>query len=683
MSAGAVRSRPKLRRQFRAGLVIAGICALVGSLLLGVCWFAFPFPLERLDRWPVSPIVLDRHGRELLSLVDCEGQWGRPVPLDQMSPWLLQATVAAEDARFYSHPGVDVFAILRAIGQDCRHGRIVSGASTLSMQVAHMLDSRPRTWRAKLVEAFRALQFERLRDKQSILATYLNIAPYGGNLRGVEAAARAYFGKQAADLSLDEAALLAGLPQSPARYRPDRHPATAAARRETVLRRMELCGFITPAQRALAAAQPVVLHPAARRFQAPHAAFLALRSRPEGGRTCLDLDLQREVESAVTTYAAVLPDDLELAVVVIEISSGDVVALVGSRDFREPRHGQVNGALARRSPGSALKPFVYAAAFETNRLGPASLLYDVPITRAGWRPGNFDRTFVGPLSAAEALRRSLNVPALLVAEGIGLARCVGVIESAGVHLSRHAMDRSGLAVVVGASEVTLLDLTNAYATLGRGGIRQRARIFLDEAADPVRVLDAHVCAVIDDILSCRQRRPHGSDESSRPWFMWKTGTSSRRRDAWAVGHDGRYAIGVWAGYFSGAGAPGLVGAEIAEPLLATLFCGASLRVDCDPPPPQPWIVRNPLPPPAEVAAALRITAPSDGSTFLAIGAQALIRPDAVADGVRANAGRLTWFLNGRLMPAEQVERLSLPRGQYELRCADSAGHVSAVRFHVR
>ena len=448
---GAVRT---VRRRWRRHLMwsSAAFGAVVALLLaaLAACWVLFPFPTDRLDRWPASPVVYDRHGRTLFSMVGNDDQWRRPVPLELISSWLTQATIAVEDERFYSHSGVDPLAVARAIGQDIRHCRIVSGASTITMQIARMMDDRPRTWRAKLVESFRALQLEHRRNKSSILETYLNIAPYGGNLRGVEAAAQVYFGKHAADLSLGEAAMLAGLPQSPARYRPDRHPVPAAARRGVVLRRMLELGQITPEQQAAAAVEPVCVPQTGRRLQAPHAALLALHRQPAGGPTCIDLDLQREVEQVAAAHSQTLPAEMELAVVVIEIDTGDIAALLGSRDFLKPHTGQVNAAIARRSPGSALKPFVFATAFDAGRLDPASTVYDVPIERAGWQPENFDRTFTGPLPAADALRRSLNVPAILVAEGIGLARCVGLIESVGITLPHElrCVDTDGRAAAV-------------------------------------------------------------------------------------------------------------------------------------------------------------------------------------------------------------------------------------------
>lgn len=677
----ALRIARRLGR-FAGRLVKAAVClAVVGGVVLAVAWAAFPFPRERLRPRPASPTVLDVRGREMLRLVAADGHWHRPVPLERISPWLIRATVAVEDRRFWRHPGVDPLAAARAAVQNLAAGRIVSGASTLDMQICRMMGGRPRTFRAKTVESFRALQLNALKTKREILELYLNLAPYGRNCRGVEAASRAYFGRDAGELSLAEAALLAGLPQSPSRLRPDRHPRAARRRQRLVLAQMAAEGLITDRQRREAQADPIVLRGAAAPRRATHAAWLALKQRPTGGRTTIDLDVQQQVERLAAEHARRLPDGAEQAVVVIDIAASAIRALVGSGDVTDPVDGQVNGALARRSPGSALKPFLYAAAFEAGRLNAASIVHDVPIQRGGWAPGNFDRTFSGEVTAAEALRRSLNVPAILVAEGVGLARCCGVLEAAGVRLPADAQRRGGLALAVGGIEVTLLDLTNAYATLGRRGVRMRPRLFADEPRQAAGALGADVCAAVDEILSSRRRRPRGAEGLRRqdvPWFMWKTGTSAARRDAWAVGHNGRFAVGVWVGRFRGTGRVAFVGAEAAEPLLARLFDLPALRRRGAPSPARPIVVRRPLPVPAEAADVPRILAPSRGETFLALGGRAVIR-------TRTNRlGGLTWFLDGRLIDARRAARLELPPGSYELRCVGPAGRSSnAVRFVIR
>ena len=670
----------RITRWARRVVLVSLVAAGAGAVALAVAWQALPFPTERLDRWPPSPVVTDSSGAPLLMRVSADDQWCTPVGLDEVSPWLVQATVAVEDERFFDHPGVDPIAVLRAAGQNAAAGRTVSGASTLTMQVCRMIEDRPRTLRDKAVETVHALQLERMRDKRQIISAYLNMAPYGGNIRGVAAAARVYFARRGADLTLGESALLAGLPQSPSRFRPDRHLEAALERRKTVLRRMVELGMITEAQRGIAADEPVTIRPRRRTLRAPHAAALALQRRPAGGRTTIDSDIQAAVERAVGDHARALPVGSQAAVVVIDIDAAAIVAMVGSLDPHEPRQGQVNGATARRSPGSALKPFIYAAAFESGRLGPDATVYDVPIQRAGWSPKNFDRTFSGAVPAADALRRSLNVPAILVTEAVGLDRCIGLVSSAGITLPSDARARGGLALAVGAIEVTLLEMTNAYATLGRGGTWHPARLFADEPLQARRAIAPNVCAAIDDILSSLRRRPRRMRDlrdADVPWFMWKTGTSAARRDAWAVGHNRKFAVGVWVGRFAGTGRVEYVGALAAEPLLASLMALGELHSDTSPAPPRPIPVRHPIAPPAPLSPSVRILAPSPGDTFVAVGGKALVRP-------RANRREgLAWFLNGRLLTPGQLARMELCPGGYELRCVDRTGGASSVRFSVR
>lgn len=668
--------RLRIFRNLLKGAALFVLVLAAGCLLI---WHLCPFPIERLQRWSTSPAVLDVEGRPMLALVGQDEQWRFPVSCGEISPWLKQATIAVEDERFHRHPGVDLWAILRALGQNLRAGRIVSGASTLDMQICRMMDGRPRIWRSKMVEAFRALQLNHLMAKEEILELYLNVAPYGGNLRGVEAAARRYFGKRAKDLSLAEAALVAGLPQSPSRYRPDRHLDAALVRQQVVLCSMLRKGFIDEQQFANAASSPMVVCRSPRPRRAFHASFLALRRRPGGGRTTIDLDIQNPVERLAYDHLETLPAGTELAVVVIDVAEASIVAMVGSGDPTDPADGQVNGALARRSPGSALKPFLYAAAFEMERLNADSLVYDIPIARGAWTPSNFDRTYAERIHAGEALRRSLNVPAILVAEGIGLTRCCGVLESAGVRLPVDAQKRGGLALAVGGIEVRLLDLTNAYATLARRGIHRQPRLFVDEASESCHSLKPQTCAAISDILSSRKRQPSGSGVQGQqhlPWFMWKTGTSSGRRDAWAVGHNMRYAIGVWVGRFRGTGRLEYVGAQAAEPLLQALFELAGLRLNGDPPPPAEIRVRRPLAMPRELAEDLRITAPGRDEVFIARGATAIVH----ASSNRADGN--VWFLNGKLEGRGRTQRLVLPPGAYELSCIDPQGSSSTVQFRV-
>ncbi|MCY2927526.1 MAG: penicillin-binding transpeptidase domain-containing protein, partial [Planctomycetota bacterium] len=409
-----------------------------------------------------------------------------------------------------------------------------------------------------------------------------------------------------------------------------------------MLERMAAEGMISPAQCRQSQGDALGLADKPAGDRAYHAAMLALARRPAGGRTTIDLDIQDATARGVEAHARTLGEDAKVAAVVIDIESAALVAMAGSGDPSDPVDGKVNAATAWRSPGSALKPFIYAAAMEAGLIDADTIVYDVPICRAGWSPLNFDRTFNGPLPAGEALRRSLNVPAILVAEGVGLARCAGVLEAVGLRVPADTSARTGLTLAVGGLDVTLLDLTNAYATLGRRGVRRPVRIFADEQAPPVRALSEPTCGALGDILSSLRRRPRGMESLSPaqvPWLAWKTGTSSGRRDAWALGFNGRYAVGVWVGRFRGTGRVSFVGGQAAEPLLGELFNLPLLRRESPPGACEALVVRHPLGPPPEAAGGLQILSPSQAEVFVAPAGEAAIHP-------RANlAGPLQWFLN--------------------------------------
>ena len=665
--------RSAARWTARAALA-AFVLALAGFV---AAWFALPFPREALESLSSSPVVTDASGREMIALVGADDQWRIPVPLERMSPWLIDATIAVEDRRFHDHGGVSLPAAGRAAWQNLVHGRRVSGASTITMQLCRMLDDRDRTLRAKMLESLRALQLEQIWPKRRILQAYLNLAPYGANIRGVEAASRLWFGKSAAQLSLAEAALLAGLPQSPQRYRPDRHLDRARRRQRAVLDAMVAAGCISPAQRDEAAAQPIDIVRRPNLGGGLQAAWLALQRRPGGGRTTIDLDLQQRLEDAVQRGLARLPDGTQAAAVLVDVEQAAIVALVGSADGDAAGGSAFNCATAWRSPGSALKPFVYAAAMDAHRLAPESLVYDVPIERGGWTPENFDRTFRGSLRADEALRISLNVPAILVAEAVGLDRCTGLMEACGVVLPPGAVQRGQLAAVTGAVEVRLVDLVNAYATLARGGVRRPLRLLADEQAPPARALRPEVAAAINHVLSGHARAADAAQPPPAAWCMWKTGTSSGRRDAWAVGHNGRYALGVWIGRLRGTGHAAYVGSQAAEPIFLDLIQQEALRGEA-PPAPSPLVVVRPIgPPPDAGGGALRILRPAEGAEFVALDGEAIIRPLA------NRLGRLQWFLDGRLLEPHEAHRLVLPPGRHELRCIDGDGGAAAARFSVR
>ncbi len=567
------KNRRRARRALVGCLWGLGCGALAGPLLLALAWICFPFPVERLDRWGESPVVRDSSGAPILQRVSDESEhWRMPVRLEEMSPWLIKATIALEDERFHDHLGVDLLAVGRALRDNVLQRRRVSGASTITMQVCRMMDDRDHTYAAKAVESFRALQLESILGKREILETYLNMAPYGGNIRGVEAAARRYFGKSAKELTLAEAALLAGTPQAPERLRPDRHLKAALARRDTGLRRLRETGMITDSERREAEAQSV----AAQRETVPrvagHFAAMALQRRPWGGVATLNPDVQFELEWLARQHASRLPRDAQVAAVVIDIASGGISALIGSRNFWDPWEGQVNGALAWRSPGAVVEPFIYAAAFELE----APAMSQGAVGMADWG----GRRQVGEsCDFSEAMRLALEFPAVHLARAVGTRRCGQFMEGLGVRWRCR-----GLGALPGDGKTRLLDLTNAYATIGRGGEWRAIRFYKDEAIESRFAVSAQMCAALDKALSSGARRSGMLAQRSAddiPWFMWRSGLSPDRRDAWAVGHNRRFAIGVWVGRFSGPSADDRLPEKAAEPLLVRLFDLPGIRMDRD------------------------------------------------------------------------------------------------------
>ena len=566
------------------------VAAFAAALAAAVRWV--PFPEDELARLPASVVLADRTGEPLRVRLGAGGLDCRPGYEPAPEHWIARAMVAAEDRRFWSHPGVDVLAIARAAGQNLFFGRRISGASTLSTQVIRMMHPRDRTAGAKLVEAFRALQLERRHGKREILAFYLDRAPFGGNVVGIEAAARRYFGKGAAQLSLAEAALLAGVPQSPSRGRPDRHPERAKRRQAYVLERMEACGFITARERAEAGAQPLDTRLGKYPFRAPHFCDLvgvpARAGRDATVRTTLDADLQRLAEGVLRRRLAGRPADGG-AVVVLEVKTGAVRALVGSPDYADRRAGQVNGAIAPRAAGSTLKPFAYALALDRGLVTPATRLADAPARFRDFDPRNFSPDFRGSVSVRDALVLSLNLPAIDIERRAGQARFHALLRELGLATISKPADHYGLGLVLGNAEVRLLDLANAYACLARGGGWAPVR-FVESAAPPATrpVFSPEACWLVSDMLAGEERAMdttgHAADVRLPP-MAWKTGTSAGLRDAWTVAWNPEYVVGVWVGNSDGSSADELVGRKTATPIAWDLF--RRLYPDND----GPWFAR--------------------------------------------------------------------------------------------
>jgi penicillin-binding protein 1C len=518
-------------------------------------------------------VVLAADGSPLRAFAGRDGVWRYPVAVDEVSPHYIEALLTYEDRWFRRHPGVNPFALVRAGGQWLANGRVVSGGSTLTMQVARILEPHRRTPAGKLRQALRALQLEWRLDKDEILAIYLNHAPFGGPIEGVEAASWAYLGKSARELSRAEAALLAVLPQAPSRLRPDRHPAAAQAARDKVLARMAARGAWSPAEVADARLETVV----ARQLQPPmSAALLARRLRVADPvatriRSTLDAGLQRVLEERVAAYFARLPERTSAALLVVENETLEARAYVGSLAFGDARRlGHVDMVRATRSPGSTLKPFLYGLAIDDGLVHSASLLVDAPQSFGDYRPANFDPTFNGPVTVAEALRLSLNVPAVDLLDRVGPERFAARLAHAGLVLQLPRGAQPNLSMVLGGTGTRLEDLVGAYRALNHEGLAGTVRYRPDAPRQERRLLSPEAAWIIREILEQHGRpgqRDDAFDTGGRPRVAWKTGTSYGFRDAWALGGTARYTVGVWVGRPDGTPLPGQYGAITALPLL--------------------------------------------------------------------------------------------------------------------
>jgi penicillin-binding protein 1C len=560
-------------------LALAVAILALPFVLFAIADFVTPFPEARLHRAPAT-VVYDRDGEPLRMILPADQKVRIPVTLDELSPELLRALVTSEDQWFWRHPGVNPIAIARAMVSNVRARRVVSGASTIPMQLARMSQPKSRTMRGKFAEAFRALQLVRHHSRRELLEAYVNMAPYGANIEGIGAASYLYFGKPPSQLSLGEIAFLTTLPRLPNRYDPLRDHDTATRARDRVLRQLRDRGACTTAQIEEASRQTL---PRSRRkppFVAPHFCDYAVQQARGSARvyTTLDRRLQRVAEQQVASRISTLRafGVSQTAVVVIDNRTREVVAMVGSAAFFDPaRQGQVNGAVARRSPGSTLKPFLYAKAFDDGRLIPDAFVLDIPTDYAGYVPENYDGTYRGRVTVRDALVQSLNAPAVRVLADERVDEFVRVLRRGGLTSLDRDPSRYGLPLILGGGEVRLLDLTNLYATLAAGGLHRPARVLRSNHHEPpTRIFSAESTALVTTILA-ELKRP----DMARAWQLarempavaWKTGTSYGHRDAWSVGFSERYSIGVWAGNFDGHGEKGMSGSEFAAPLLFDLF----------------------------------------------------------------------------------------------------------------
>ncbi len=659
---------------------------------------------DGLDQWVANtrlPVLIsessvevrDRAGRMLRVYTVADGRWRLAVTPGQVDRGFLEMLIAYEDKRFYRHSGVDPRAMLRAVSQAVTNGEVVSGGSTLTMQVARLLeDSGTGKWRGKLRQIRLALALERWLSKDQILALYLTRAPYGGNLEGVRAATLAWFGKEPTRLTPAESALLVALPQSPEARRPDRNHAAAMAARARVLERMKRGGYLSAGAAAAALSEPVPSMRAGFPALAPHLSDQALAVEPLALRhdLTIDLGLQQSLEKLAINALPDLPGDVSVAMVVADHRTGEIVASVGSAGYQDDaaRQGFVDMTRAVRSPGSTLKPLVYAMAFDRGLAHPETLINDRPVAFGRYAPLNFDGQFRGEITVTQALRQSLNIPVVLLLDEIGPAHLMQALKRAGMQ-AKLPGDQAGLAVALGGVGVSLRDLVQLYAMLANGGKARPLywRAGAGQTGAQTQVISRSAAWQVSDILA--GLAPPKGGPSGR--IAYKTGTSYGHRDAWAIGFDGAHVVGVWIGRADGTPVPGAFGGDLAAPVLFEIF--QRLKPNSDPlpaPPPETLILST-----AELPQPLRrftgreavFKAPEDAPKliFPPEGAR-LSLEEALPVKVRDGKPPFTWLANGRpILTGVYRRETALPgisEGFSRLTVIDAGGRVSRVNIEI-
>lgn len=699
---------------------IAAAGTLSAIVFAALSWTFIDWTDEGADRYAGGVILRDDAGNVLrVSLgegdTDC-----RPFYVASRDDWIVKALVASEDGSFWSHHGVRPLSILRAACQNVFNGRRISGASTITMQAVRLIRPHPKTLWWKWKEAMMALKMERTKSKEWILSQYLNRAPYGSNLVGIEAAAQGWFGKGAKSLGLGEAAMLAGMVQAPSRFRPDRGYEKALKRRDYVLGRMQELGLATAAQvEGAKSVRPVVCR-APRPFRCPYFCDWVMRSLGERAagdvRTALNADVQLICENAVDAAAA--KGGASVATVVMRVDTGEVVALACSGDYLGGADGQVNTALAPRPAGSTLKPFLTALGIEKGFVTPETRLADVPTAFKGYRPSNFDTKYRGDVTVRDALIQSLNIPFVRLLNRLGVESFGQQLRTLGFRNLGASDEAYGLGMAIGNVEVTLMELVSAYAVLARYGT----------TSDGTRVFAPGTAYLVSDMLSGNERSAaalgHVADVAASR-FAWKTGTSSAYRDAWTVLWNPDYVVGVWCGHKRGGfGDRTVVGAKAAAPVAwgvarqlypqndgpwfvepgdvfrrkvcaltgrpasadcpatveGTAVRGCSLSVLCD---------RHRRNAQGEVItmtdknSRLALTQPEDGATFKLV--PGTLNQKIVCQPTGNGEGRLWWFVDGSLKGESAGAApfaLEVVAGEHLITCTTGAGDFASASIRV-
>jgi penicillin-binding protein 1C len=664
-------------------------------------------PIGRTHADDRSVVVTAADGTLLRTFVSRDGKWRLPVRPDKVDARYLRMALAWEDQRFREHPGVDPFAMLRAAYQMAVKARVVSGGSTITMQVARLMEPRERTLSAKFLQMARALQLDLHLTKDEVLELYLTLAPFGGNLEGVRAASFAWFGKEPQNLTVGQAALLVALPQSPERRRPDRFPAIAKAARDRVLTKLAERGVITKQEAAEAKEEPIPLRRLPFPFHAPHLAQDLLAQNKAGDPvivSSIDASVQTKLEDLAHRERGYFDDDANIAVIVVDNATRSVIAYLGGANFWV-NAGQVDLGKAARSPGSTLKPFIYGIAFDDLAVHPQTLIDDKPTMFGDYEPRNFDRGFQGTVTVASALQQSLNVPAVALLDRVGPIRLASLMRNAGAELQ---FPKKGaipsLPLALGGVGISLRDLTMLYVAIPNGGEVKSLHFRTGEPeGETHRLFGKPAAWYLVDVLK-GANLPDG-------WSMgqgierdreigFKTGTSYGYRDAWALGFSHRYTVGIWVGRADGSTRPGHIGRNDAAPLLLKVFdLLPSEERRSSPPPEGAYVVQNAEQLPrglqrfrrsTQLAAGLkrvqppRISFPPNGAT---VSLEDPKKPQALP--LKAQGGRapLRWVING--LPLENQSMLGTdswwtPEGEGFARItvvdADGRSDTSQIRL---
>lgn len=556
---------------------ILSISALAGALLLISLNFFFPVG-EKIENIEYSTIITDNKGELIHAYLTRDDKWRMKTSLDEISPLLKKTIIHKEDRFFYYHFGINPFSVIRAFGKNIFKVKRTSGASTITMQVARAIERKPRTYAGKLVEMFRALQLEMNYSKSEILRLYCNLLPYGSNIEGVKSAALLYFKKDPDHLSLAEITALSIIPNRPSSLVPGRHNDVIVAERNRWLKTFAAEKLFTPKEIVDALEEPLVVSRGAVPRLAPHLSQTLKKQNKAVVESSLDMNMQLKTEQIVKDYTHTLrmKNIRNAAVVVIDNATHQVVTYIGSADFYDTTDGgQVDGAIAIRQPGSTLKPILYAICIDEGLITPKSTIPDVNVNYGGYAPENYDKKFNGNVSIEYALEHSLNIPAVRCLSTLGKDKFVHALSSCNFMQVRRDEKKLGLSMILGGCGTNLLELTALFSSFANdGNFVQPSLLRNEKSAHSFPVISKAAAFMINETLS-KINRPdfplNWQNTEHMPKIAWKTGTSYGRRDAWSIGYNKRYTVGVWTGNFSGEGVRELSGSETATPLLFRIF----------------------------------------------------------------------------------------------------------------